>query len=615
MFLRQLIIEDFRCYRSVTFENLGRLAIFIGENDAGKTVVLDAVDILVGRLVPTIDDFHCAAGNAPATQIVIRGAFALDGEDNLPDEFRSGGELILTRSFTTDPGGKIVGSTAVQQLGYDDDRFNAFDGLTADEQKRLIEEYGKAPGSSKERRRPQVDELEAEGRLRKVPCLVAIGTAKANDLRKYLPQIDRISSTEYQRPEQTIQRVLRSVVAHAIRDIDPATGESAEKQAVIDLRVAIKSAMDEKIAEITPFIKNMHDGVEAVMVNPDIDFTQAVSIPGMSLKVGNVEGAFSSFGEGTKKKIWIGLQDWDRRTVDEVGSRNAIRLYDEPDVNMDYVSQRKLFKNIAAFADDDQSRIQCLVSTHSMHFIDAAHPSAINLIQRESDDSRSLVRIQGDHQGFFAEIGRQVGLTNMAVLFERAFLLVEGPSEEESVPIIYQMLYGSTMDDDGIRVINLETCGAWRTVLSVLLDSRKDVVHLLLDTDCTLPTSTAKVTPDELRRLRCPPQFFSDQVTFIGAKEFEDSFSNDIWLGAVTAGYVLADDAWGVTEIQALRTTDKFSDSWAKFVREKVERYEKSRVTKPELAVAVAKHCGTEADVPPQLLDALQKLRIRAGCV
>ena len=48
MYLRRLSIENFRCIRSLDVE-LSQTAVIIGENNAGKTAILDAVKIALGR--------------------------------------------------------------------------------------------------------------------------------------------------------------------------------------------------------------------------------------------------------------------------------------------------------------------------------------------------------------------------------------------------------------------------------------------------------------------------------------------------------------------------------------------------------------------------------------
>lgn len=47
--LTSLHVEGFRCFRSLTIQRLARVNLIVGLNNAGKTTVLDAVELLLGR--------------------------------------------------------------------------------------------------------------------------------------------------------------------------------------------------------------------------------------------------------------------------------------------------------------------------------------------------------------------------------------------------------------------------------------------------------------------------------------------------------------------------------------------------------------------------------------
>jgi hypothetical protein len=93
--LTSLHVEGFRCFRSLTVGRLARVNLFVGLNNAGKTSVLDAVELLLGRGEPVflwrqawrrgdilfrgtgreIDTRHMFHGHAlrPAPKLVVEG--------------------------------------------------------------------------------------------------------------------------------------------------------------------------------------------------------------------------------------------------------------------------------------------------------------------------------------------------------------------------------------------------------------------------------------------------------------------------------------------------------------------------------------------------------------
>ncbi len=153
-------------------------------------------------------------------------------------------------------------------------------------------------------------------------------------------------------------------------------------------------------------------------------------------------------------------------------------------------------------------------------------------------------------------------------------------------------------------------------MLRVLLSTRKEVVHLLLDTDCMLPGSSGNIKPEILAEMDCPPNFALDHVTYIGTKEFEDAFESQIWHDSIKSDFELDDDTWSVADIEGIKkVSPKFSDDLVKFIYGKVKPHERQRVRKHGVAAALAKHCVTDSLVPPQLIDALEKVRKRAKAI
>ncbi len=317
----------------------------------------------------------------------------------------------------------------------------------------------------------------------------------------------------------------------------------------------------------------------------------------------------------------MGLMDWEQRAAKASVAGSVLRLYDEPDVNLAYQAQRHLFSKICEIAEDDSLRTQCFVCTHAVTFVDRAPCEAICLIEVRPDGGRKLHRIRADGNTdvltFFNDVGRAVGLTNTVLLYERAFLLVEGPSEVASLPLLYRMLYKRRLEEDGMVVVNLHTCGAWRSVVEVMLSNRLALTYLLLDADCKDPASSARITSKALAELKCPPNFLADHVTFVGTKEYEDAFDDSVIAKALDAEYARTDGLPWLTEVEALRAkqtaSSKFSEELQQMVRKACEPAQRSDVTKPNIAAAVARHCSCPAEVPFDVRAAFERLRARAG--
>ena len=620
MFLSRLLLRNFRCYQEAAFDNIGRLAVFIGENDAGKTVLLDAVEVLLGRRQPVPRDFHRLADGNTEDDFTLEALFNLDEADTLPNQWRSVESLHFRRVFRQET--SIIMEVFVLGQGYSDPDFDGFAALNAESQKVLLRKYDKAPSGNAAGRIAQIPELVSDGILTFVERWIKISPSEVNIFNSYLPLTERISSIEYRHPESVIQRRLQAVAAQVIKPVDSETGESKEIDALAEVRTKIETALNTEIQGIVPILQQVHRKLKGVIAKPNIDFTKAISTSNMILDCGEGEQGFETFGEGTKKRIWMGLLEWESKGAGGSGDvRNVIRLYDEPDVNLHYGAQRQLFQNILDLVDDPESRSQCLVCTHSVQLIDRAPITTVTLIRVEDDNARTPCRIQGlddaDYTDFYNDVGSAVGLTNTALLYERAFLIVEGESEDKAIPIIYQNIFGRDMRDDGIRIIDLSTCGAWKSVLKILLRNRGEMVHLLLDQDCNTAASSAYVNDAILRNLGIPlPQnFLTDQISYIGVKEFEDAFDTEVIHQGIQSVFEFPEgEEWGTEEIDRLKSeSEKFSEELKKRILHSCVPQHKPNAKKHYIAVAVAKQCVAEDHVPVELLNTLKRVRERAG--
>lgn len=611
MILRNLTIIDFRCFDRLHLVSMDGLAVFIGENDAGKTSILDAIDLLLSSRSLSRDDYRKLPDGSAVDRCSLRGVFQLEPHDTVPVEYRSGpaGEFLnLTKSFFPD---RV--EVMVLGQGYSDDRFDTF--RPAEAQKSLLREYGLNPAGNEQGRREQVAALLAAGKLELVerPLTVSFGT-----LAPHLPRVQRIAATDYRAPDSMVQRALQNVVSGVIYSEDDGDREPKELAALTDIRARIRVRLDEEIEKAQGALQKAHPGIRSVSVEPAIDFTRCVTATNLLVDAGEGERLVSSFGEGTKKRIWMGLLEWERSTTSGMG-QSLIRLYDEPDVNLHYEAQRRLFETICGLAGEPIPRTQCFVCTHSLTLIDRSPVESIHLLRLDDGHRRSHIQINqpGDLDiiAFFNEVGRAVGLSNSALLYERAFLVVEGESEEAAMPILYRCLFGRSLVEDGIVLINLHTCSAWKAVLEVLLANRLPLTQLLLDQDCTDPNSSGHITPEALNDLGCPADFQRDQVSYVGVKEFEDAFSDGVICRALSAEFARVDGrSWDGGDLANLRSNSaKFSSDLKQLVRHSCTLARRNDATKPAIAAAVARACRTVADVPPAITNALIALRARAG--
>ncbi|MBD1867014.1 AAA family ATPase [Cyanobacteria bacterium FACHB-471] len=614
MLLEKLTVQNFRCHEILLDLPIHKLTVFIGENDSGKTALLDALCILLTSKLPVLSDFRQLDGGDKSEEILISGTFRIEEHDSIPKEFCSldGKNFILTKTFK-----EKAPTFEIDCLGFEDERFNSFENQQALIQKELLESLGIAPGRNAAERVAQFKQKVDLDDIPRAECRKAINF---NQISEYLPRFEYISSSEYKQPDSLIQRTLQGVTDSFMRPIDSETQKSELLPVLAEIKEHLQNALNEKINEITEILKRFYPHLKSVQVNSNIDFLKSFTTASLMLDFGDGPQLLSTFGEGTKKKVWMCLLDWEKQ-VQQKETNSVFRVYDEPDINLDYSAERKLFLGIINSINVEGSRIQSVVSTHSVTLIDRAPIESIRLIKVKPENTREVEFFDGNIAEnvipFIFNVGHSVGISNSLVLYEKAFLVVEGESEENALPIMYKHLYRRSFLEDGIVLVNLHTYSSWKTTLKFLGRYRSHITVVLLDEDCRTTSPGARLTAEALELLDYPADFINSSCSFIGSKEFEDAFQSGDIVATLNKCYPRDDSKpWQNTDVDQFRVAGcKFGSNLVDYVRSNCVRTLRSSMSKPEFAAKLAYHCSTPSQIPSAIHNVFQKLRQKAGII
>lgn len=613
MILKKLCIKGFRCYQDTSNIPIHNLTVFVGQNDVGKTYLLKAVEVLLTNKHPTEGDYRKCVDGATEDLIVISGEFVLEDHDTIPEDFRStdNSHFRLSKTFT-----KTSVKCEIDGRGYSDPRFDSFMNQKAAVQKELLESLGVEPTGNAQAREGQLEQAEIDGSLVKTS---QIRDVQFSVLSEHLPMFQLISSTSYKHPDSFVQQTLRVAVNSYINPVDESTGQSRLIDSLRPVKSGIEDALNAEVMKVKRFLKVSDKDLVDISVAPAIDFSKSLSAINLMADVGEGFQSIDDFGEGRKKKFWMGLLEWDRAIQKQSTNRSVLRAYDEPDVNLDYEAERRLFGSILSLTKRESSKVQALICTHAVTMVDQAPAEAINLIEVDDVGQRvvNYLKSEGndDLKNFLAVVGRSSGISNSALFYEKAFLIVEGESEENAIPILYQHLYGKSLIEDRITLINLRTCGAWKSVLGVLSHNRATLTVMLLDQDCNEQGSSGHVTEELLSEIGYPSDFKGENCFYVGRKEFEDAFRTDDIVAVLDLHWPKKDEqSWNQTEIDELRAEGrKFSKDLMDHVRRNCETSLRNTARKPEFAERLAMYCKDEQQIPSEVKRTFERIRSIAG--
>lgn len=577
--LDSLYLENFKCYENsgkIPFHNL---TVFIGENDAGKSTIYDALDLVLNNNSPKSEDFRDGLNT-----IEIKMIFSLSVEIEELSQYIIDDKVTIIKKYNRDS------ATILQILGrkFEVEDLNNYGTMKAADLIVLLERLELPPKSNQDLRKESIMNYISEESPTTVNDYIDINWSQ---ISAYLPLFQRYSSSDYGNPTSSVRKTLDLVYREAFYERD-GNGTYSLKNDFSNLQNNIKQSLNQKLeTQLLSYIRKYNTDIQSVSGDFDIDFARGLNFSGLRIKNNaNESRNIEQLGEGSKKKIFLSILEWDSEiSLASSHNRSIIRGYDEPDAYLHYNAQREMFYMIQRLAEDDESNIQSIICTHALTMIDRAPARTINHVIKNSD--KSIVNFLATNEDqdiidFLNNVSQISGLKNTNIFYEKCFLLVEGEGEENALPVMYKTCFDRSLIECGVVLINLQTNGQWSNALKFLKSNKKNSTVLFLDTDTQYPNSNSRVTKGKLEDIGFDEHFLNDNCFFIGTKEFEDVFSDLTYKNLCNDKFIKDNgSAWIENDFAQLRSADKFSE----VLKQQLSRECKRSIGKPEISLELAK--------------------------
>lgn len=611
MKIKHLSIINFRCHKQLIEIPFHDLTTFIGENDCGKTTIIDFLEIMFTDKKPQKNDFFSInTGELSETMREKRiiGEIIFELNDSEVEHFKQYSYkdkyFKLKRIF------HIEGGEETYYYGrkFKNDKLYIYKNMKAPDLKDLLKELGLEDRSTQEQRKKAVEEYIEENKDNELIYELGWVEVKFNEIKNFLPKFIRYDIDDYRDPNSVILKTLQEVFGNQIYDYSE-TGKRVYKikelEEIID---NISNNLVEASRKLINYVNEYNDNITDIIVEPEIDLSSSLKRTSIKVKDNfEIVQDLHDKGFGTKKRMFMALMEWTRDVTDTV-DRNIIRCYDEPDNNLHIEAQRKLFKTIKSICEEGKTQV--VICTHSLFMIDSSPTDYINYIKRNEDGTTSVEYIASDEdnevRNFIHNMCREMGLSNSHIFFEKCFILVEGETEANFLPIAYKKLFNYSMAEDGITLINLGGNGAAINFLKLLVKNKKDLTIVFLDRDSEKFNKVNLMkknnwiinASDEKEYEEFLDNFFRENVIFIGEKEFEDAFSSKYIAQTLNKHRPKADGQdWHETEIEEIkRNNEKFSDA----LLIEVSKLSREQLRKPELGILLAENLIKD-EVPEEI--------------
>ncbi|MFF1716562.1 ATP-dependent endonuclease [Streptomyces sp. NPDC058268] len=577
--------------------------ILAGRNDGGKSAVLTALAFLLGAHRLTDEDRTYEQGEGVKGQRCaetwVEGTFTLDAAE------RETGALPTTVRIRR---GSRAGEAACWELFGSlpaDGRLRELGRLLKPALADLVAEYGLTPASSLKddllaalsayaRTTPQVEEWQPLPRAleERLPRLLAFGGKDES-------------------PDDAVRTALSSCYETHLED------ETLQGQ-VREIEKEITQRLEKEADSLCRHIRQHCREFVGVEVRPEVSFKGGFKRA--PLEVSKADGEpvdLTRSGQGSTRRIALAVWEWTSNLLeaaelaaagegDPETPTQTIVVYDEPDTHLDYRHQRTVM---------DIIRKQCalphvsvVVATHSMNLIDGVDIADVVHLKL-GDNGRTVVeRLQDDtHNGIDVHLGQiaaAVGLRNSVLLHERCFLAVEGPTEQQSVPLLFRLSQGLSLQAAGIA---LWACGNNEGALHLAgyLVKHQRTVRLMVDADSR---SNKHFKTEKLIKAGLD---LAQQVSYVGEadgfNELEELFTNQQWAAAANVHWPRPPGAsWSAGDFAAHRD-GKFSTLILDMIKQQAQ--ENSPNGKTDMVYGLVTTLTTAQDVPQQLREIFSEVQ------
>jgi putative ATP-dependent endonuclease of the OLD family len=499
MKIKTLRIDGFRCLQGLEISFEDDITIIVGENDSGKSSLVDCLKVITQNKSVELDDFHYDTDTIRLSieieNFVFYKAYRRENDtiEQLPMEAKPSLDFLHSSKVEFSAEGFDL------QIPENNENLRSIArvfGLTV----RANSNMGNLRQSVLE----QIDLYLADSTLK----IENAQFPKFNNIQLDGKQFENVSSFF----REVFLKEKQSDIWQEKIDEDT-TIEDFIKGKIDSYSEEISAKMTERGIKdkVNLFLKNLTDiKVEPIYQSRDLNIDAKVKF----LENGR-EINLQKKGDGTKRRITMALLEFKKEEEILENDETTIYLLDEPDTHLHVRAQIELLETLQGFTQNDH---QVILTTHSPFIINSVKPNQIRLLLAEEQNC-TVVKQLTEQPDIPAKVLQSIGVENIYLFFARTIILTEGETEAEFITNYFYRKANKTLSANLIKIINVEGIhnipGFAKGILEI---HQSNHIFVVCDSDAS----------DELQQLIAALGIDDHHKYIIGEKEFEDAFADDV---------------------------------------------------------------------------------------
>lgn len=548
MKLTKAIITNFKGIKDPTTISFDKFNVIVGQNDAGKSTILKALDCFLNDNSPKAEDLNNKADN----QIVSIELFFLPEKSSIiideniettfeDEEILNEENLLQVKKSWDTSKTKIIAETSVIRK-----RYNQQDCLTLTEAQ-LITLCGQLNIQTQKANGDEYNNAEKRGKIREHhlnsgtaftferETLPTTGKTRLksilDNLKKSLPRLEYFKAdTSLSETDTAIQNFFKKLTEKTIE-------EEVDKA---EIEEAIETKLTEVLDKITNKINQVVDSSEAVKPVIKFDWGKLINTTFSSTQ-DDSPVPLSSRGDGFRRITMMAyFEHLAEQDNDE--KQNIIFGFEEPETFLHPSGQEKLFNKLSLMCDNGY---QVVISTHS----------SIIVANTDKENITHITKVNGTYTAEqniadISNIAKDLGITvdNQFInLFDKAkvLFLVEGIDDAtafQHIASLYKAnnLIQSDFSDLEVAIIPVGGCDSIKHWVTLdLLNQLGKPYFIFQDSD---KTTAAEISPNLTKLTNAG---FQDGVNFrISKKRNLENYISAAALNRIVAGAEMAYGDW-----------------------------------------------------------------------